>query len=143
MGGADAVTVGNRYIHDFAAKHNAEVHLITTSGDLDWRPSRQNHGEPPTPFIIGWIGSSGTTPHLKAAEPALPAIASPVGESSIIMDDGATGFHARTEDDGLKALWTLYGDPALRRRMGQAGRAKGRDALFAAAIRGALGESDY
>lgn len=54
----------------------------------------------------------------------LPGIASPVGVNSFIVDDRVDGFLARTEADWVDALTLLAGDPALRARMGQKGRAK-------------------
>lgn len=51
-----------------------------------------------------------------------PAVASPVGANRDILVDGETGLFATTGEEWLNALRTLNGDPALRRRMGAAGR---------------------
>lgn len=54
----------------------------------------------------------------------LPVVASPVGVNSEIVEHGVNGFLASTEDEWREALTTLLHDPALRRRMGAAGRRK-------------------
>ncbi|SFZ85947.1 Glycosyltransferase involved in cell wall bisynthesis [Devosia enhydra] len=54
----------------------------------------------------------------------LPVVASPVGVNSEIVEHGVNGFLARTDDEWREALTTLLHDPALRHRMGAAGRRK-------------------
>ncbi|MGC9418254.1 MAG: glycosyltransferase family 4 protein [Rhodovulum sp.] len=54
----------------------------------------------------------------------LPVVASPVGVNTEIVEHGVNGFLAETDEDWRKALETLIGDPALRERMGKAGRKK-------------------
>lgn len=54
----------------------------------------------------------------------LPVIASPVGVNAEIVEHGVNGFLATTEGEWLEALQTLLNDPALRERMGEAGRRK-------------------
>lgn len=54
----------------------------------------------------------------------LPVIASPVGVNAEIVEDGVNGFLARDAEEWRAALKRLLRDPALRRQMGQAGRAK-------------------
>jgi glycosyltransferase involved in cell wall biosynthesis len=53
----------------------------------------------------------------------LPVVASPVGVNAEIVRDGQTGFLCRTPEEWAARLRTLAADPAMRRRMGQAGRA--------------------
>lgn len=53
----------------------------------------------------------------------LPVIASPVGVNRDIVQHGVNGFLAETDAEWRAALATLLGDPALRMKMGQAGRA--------------------
>jgi glycosyltransferase involved in cell wall biosynthesis len=52
-----------------------------------------------------------------------PAVASPVGINPAIVIDGETGLLASSEDEWVAALDRLAGDPALRARLGAAGRA--------------------
>jgi glycosyltransferase involved in cell wall biosynthesis len=52
----------------------------------------------------------------------LPVIANPVGVHCEMVRHGETGFLARTEDEWLDAVGLLTSDPALRQRMGAAGR---------------------
>ena len=54
----------------------------------------------------------------------LPAVASPVGVNAQIVSDGETGFLAGSEAEWDAALRRLLGDPGLRARLGQAGRAR-------------------
>jgi hypothetical protein len=51
-----------------------------------------------------------------------PVVASPVGVNPEIVEPGVTGFLARTPEDWRSALGRLRDDPALRARMGEAGR---------------------
>lgn len=52
----------------------------------------------------------------------LPVVASPVGVNRKIVEHGINGFLAATDAEWETALRTLATDPALRSRMGQAGR---------------------
>jgi glycosyltransferase involved in cell wall biosynthesis len=54
----------------------------------------------------------------------LPVVASPVGANAQIVEHGVNGFLAGTEREWRDALAMLLGDPALRQRMGMAGRDK-------------------
>ena len=54
----------------------------------------------------------------------LPVVASPVGVSRQIVEHGVNGFLAATEAEWRDALTALLRDPALRQKMGQAGRRK-------------------
>ena len=53
-----------------------------------------------------------------------PVIASPVGVNKDIVEHGVNGFHAASADDWLSALRVLSENPALRKKMGAAGREK-------------------
>lgn len=55
---------------------------------------------------------------------ARPVVASPVGENVKIVADGVNGFLANTQEEWVRALKQLRADAALRRRMGEAGRAR-------------------
>jgi glycosyltransferase involved in cell wall biosynthesis len=52
----------------------------------------------------------------------LPVVASPVGVHVAMVQHGATGFLAETPAQWVHAVRRLAHDPALRRRMGRAGR---------------------
>ncbi|MEZ5665409.1 MAG: glycosyltransferase family 4 protein [Burkholderiaceae bacterium] len=54
----------------------------------------------------------------------LPVVASPVGVNAVIVEHGINGFLAATPAEWEAALRLLAADPALRLRMGQAGRAR-------------------
>lgn len=53
----------------------------------------------------------------------LPVVASPVGVNTKLVKHGENGFLATTRDEWSAALGNLIADPALRARMGRAGRA--------------------
>ena len=53
----------------------------------------------------------------------LPVIASPVGVNRTLVTHGVNGFHATTDEQWRWAIEQLMADPALRQRMGAAGRA--------------------
>jgi glycosyltransferase involved in cell wall biosynthesis len=52
----------------------------------------------------------------------LPVIANPVGVQADLVRHGETGFLAETPAEWVQAVWRLAHDPALRRRLGRAGR---------------------
>ena len=54
----------------------------------------------------------------------IPVIASPVGVNAEIVEHGVNGFLASSNAEWAQALQTLLRDPALRARMGEAGRRK-------------------
>jgi glycosyltransferase involved in cell wall biosynthesis len=54
----------------------------------------------------------------------LPVIASPVGINTKIVRHGESGFLAESQQEWLEAILTLEKSPALRQRMGQAGRSR-------------------
>jgi glycosyltransferase involved in cell wall biosynthesis len=53
----------------------------------------------------------------------LPVVANPVGLQASLVRHGETGFLVKTPGEWLEAIDCLAADPALRRRLGQAGRA--------------------
>jgi glycosyltransferase involved in cell wall biosynthesis len=55
---------------------------------------------------------------------AIPAVASPVGANTEIIDHGTNGFLCHTEEDWLQCLEKLITDATLRRLMGIEGRNK-------------------
>ena len=54
----------------------------------------------------------------------IPALVSPVGVNSKIVDDGVNGYHCKTEADWVKRLTELIEAPELRKKMGVGGRKK-------------------
>jgi glycosyltransferase involved in cell wall biosynthesis len=53
-----------------------------------------------------------------------PVVASPVGETPEVVQDGITGLLAKTSEDWYRALCALGDQPSLRQSMGHAGRAR-------------------
>jgi glycosyltransferase involved in cell wall biosynthesis len=54
---------------------------------------------------------------------ALPVVASPIGVNTEIVTEGEHGYLAKTTAEWVVALDALLSDEALRRQMGNAGRA--------------------
>jgi len=54
----------------------------------------------------------------------IPALVSPVGVNTEIVDDGVNGYWCATESQWLEHLEQLIIDPELRKKMGQMGRRK-------------------
>ncbi len=52
----------------------------------------------------------------------IPVVASAVGVNKDIIEDGVNGFLASTEEDWFEKLRMLLSDPALREKVGLAGR---------------------
>jgi len=73
---------------------------------------------PDSPWTRGKCGYKA----LLYAASGVPCVASPVGVSAEIVRDGETGFHARTDEEWADRIPRLLRDPALRARMGAAGR---------------------
>lgn len=54
----------------------------------------------------------------------IPALVSPVGVNSDIVEHGVEGYHCTTDEDWYEYLSKLLTDPELRTQMGRAGRQK-------------------
>ncbi|HEY0705473.1 MAG TPA: glycosyltransferase, partial [Polyangia bacterium] len=52
----------------------------------------------------------------------IPAVVSPVGVNTELIQDGQNGFLPRTEDEWVERLTLLIDTPTLRRTLGAAGR---------------------
>ncbi len=61
---------------------------------------------------------------LEAMAVGRPVLASDIDGNRPLVEDGVTGFLFRTEDELEKGARRLLDDPGLRRRLGDAGRAK-------------------
>ncbi len=57
----------------------------------------------------------------------LPVVANPVGMNAVMVVHGETGLLAESPEEGTDAIRRLASDPALRRRMGQAGQRLARE----------------
>jgi len=70
---AACVTVGSDYLAEYARKAGAaRVELIPTCADLDrYRVKTESNGRD---FVIGWIGSPATAPHLRTVQSALSGL---------------------------------------------------------------------
>jgi glycosyltransferase involved in cell wall biosynthesis len=71
------------------------------------------------PFVRG----KGAMKALLYMGVGVPAVASPVGITPRIIQDGCNGFLAATEDEWVEKLLALAGSVELRQRLGSAGRA--------------------
>jgi glycosyltransferase involved in cell wall biosynthesis len=71
MAGAAAVSVGSRYLYDYASRFNDRVFMLPTSIDVARYPQAPPTREPGQPFTVGWIGSPATTKYLHVVKDAL------------------------------------------------------------------------
>jgi glycosyltransferase involved in cell wall biosynthesis len=69
-----------------------------------------------------WARGKGGFKLLQYMAARLPAVASPVGVNREIVVNGETGFLAGGDSEWESGLGKLLADPALARRMGEAGR---------------------
>lgn len=74
---------------------------------------------PNDPWARGKCGLKG----LQYMALGIPTLMSPVGVNAEIIRDGDSGFLPRTDDEWVECLCELVQDAALRRRIGEAGRA--------------------
>lgn len=189
---ADAVTVGNAYLQDYATRFNPRVQVLPTVVDTSlYRPAAHR---PAGPLVVGWIGSPSTWRYVEPVLPGilqqvaaagavfravgagpgaarwagvesidwsedseiaavqsmdigimplpdeqwargkcgykliqymacgLPVVASPVGVNTRIVRPGVNGFLVEDAAGWAMALGELLASPALRDRLGQAGR---------------------
>jgi glycosyltransferase involved in cell wall biosynthesis len=89
----------------------------------------------PLPIDDWVLGKSG----LKAIQymaMALPVVATNVGMSPRIIEDGVNGILVETEDEWVAALQRLIDEPELRRRLGAAGRKSVEENYSTWAVRG-------
>lgn len=71
---ARAVIVGNEYLAERARRWNADVTIIPTAVDTDrHRPGLA--ARPPSPKVIGWVGSSTTALYLRLLDSPLERLA--------------------------------------------------------------------
>lgn len=73
-----------------------------------------------------WVSGKSGLKAIQYMMMALPCVATNVGTTPLIINDGENGLLATTEQDWLRALKRLLDEPLLRRRLGEAAR---RDAV--------------
>lgn len=71
---ASAVTVGNKYLAEWAGELNAEVHVVPSSIELGTYAVQPELADD-TPFVLGWMGSFSTLPHLELVRGAVERFA--------------------------------------------------------------------
>jgi len=80
-----------------------------------------------------WTRGKGGYKLLQYLSMGIPAVASPVGINSEILEDGVGGYLADGEEAWVSCLEHLVADPSLRRSMGAAGRRRVKDRYALAA----------
>ena len=76
----------------------------------------------PLPEGQEWMRYKAATKLVQYMAIGIPAVASPIGVNADILAGNLVGLAASNEDQWFEGLRTLLGDPALRARMGIAGR---------------------
>jgi glycosyltransferase involved in cell wall biosynthesis len=124
-------------IRSVAEQHHAAVRVVGAGPSarnipgieaVDWEEAteiaevqRMDIGIMPVPDEPWARGKSGYK-LIQYGACALPVVASPVGVNSEIVRHGDTGFLVSDAEAWRACLTKLLADPALRRRLGQAGR---------------------
>jgi len=86
---ADGVIAGNSYLAEQAARwtDRGKIHIIPTVVDTDEYAVKDYESEKktdrPREFIVGWIGTGGNLPYLKAIAPAVARVARKHGNVSL------------------------------------------------------------
>jgi len=120
-----------------------------------WRPwSRDREADDLAEFDIGimpmpddaWARGKCSMKALQYMGMGVPAVCSAVGANVDVIQHGQDGFLAATSEEWVASIGALARDPALRRRMGEAGRRtvearysmRAAAALFADVVRAAV-----
>lgn len=69
-----------------------------------------------------WTRGKGGFKLLQYLSMGIPAVATPVGINSEIIQDGITGFLTNSKEEWIRKLSLLIENPGLRQKMGMAGR---------------------
>ncbi len=98
------------------------VHFFGTLGEGDVRRQLVEHDAFVLPSV--GLGEAGPISVMEAMACGLPVVASKIGATTTMIQDGNTGFLCDQQDvDGLAAaLGQLSSDPAVRQRLGEAAR---------------------
>ena len=96
-----------------------------------WRPwSPETEVEEIARFDVGimpmpdndWARGKCAMKALLYMAAGVPAVCSAIGMNREVIEDGANGFLASTDEEWLARVGALVEDPALRERIGAAGR---------------------
>ncbi len=90
---------------------------------------------PDDPWTLGKCGFKA----IQYMACGIPVVGSPVGVMKEIVLEGKTGLHVRRPGEWERALETLLADRGLRRRMGEAGRARAEGSYSIRAVLPELG----
>ena len=110
---ARIVTAGNRYLADWARRHNDDVRLIPTTIDTElYRPS--SNSDPDAPLCVGWSGSHHTAGYLDAIAPVLRELQQEKGVRLRVIGDerfSIPGAEVEAlpwrEESELEDLWQI------------------------------------
>lgn len=111
---ADLIIVGNKYLADFAGKHNSNVTIIPSTIDFSsYQSLKENDVDK---ICIGWTGSFSTIKHFETILPALVAVKGKYGDAiyfKLIGDSNYTNeelgiigipWNSKTEVEDLSEL---------------------------------------
>ncbi|MDP2880793.1 MAG: glycosyltransferase family 4 protein [Azonexus sp.] len=92
VGYADMVFAGNAFLADWCSQYCSNIRVIPTAVDADRFAPRLTPKDPDSPFVIGWIGTSGNFRFLKAIEGSLVRFLSdhPSARLMIVADRAPT-----------------------------------------------------
>jgi glycosyltransferase involved in cell wall biosynthesis len=133
----EVVSLRLKIIADFTiSTSKLQVLPVAWSAAVEARELASSHiGIAPIPDDPWTRGKCGLK-ILQYMAAGLPVVASPCGVQAEMVQEGVTGFLARSPDDWQSALTSLARDCALREKMGEAGsqrvaRSFSTDAIFA------------
>lgn len=89
---ATAVIAGNNYLKEYAASEQRSAIIIPSVIDLDRYVSVKHFIPANDEFIIGWIGTPSTLPHLRSAENALKQFCRDHKAKIVLIGSGTVGM---------------------------------------------------
>ena len=123
-------------LRELRRRMDFELRVIGCEVSLDgvetsWRPWRaETEAADLRPLDVGlmplvddeWSRGKCGMKALQYMALGIPPVVTPVGVNALIVRDGESGFHARTDGEWVDRIELLLRDPALRARMGAAAR---------------------
>jgi glycosyltransferase involved in cell wall biosynthesis len=125
-------------LQQFGHGKKIEIHIVGSNESLDFENINEIHYEwnenteaiTILNFDIGimpledtpWAKGKCAYKLIQYMACGIPVLATPVGMNKKIIKNGVNGFLAKTEEEWISALNTLYKNPELQKKMGKNGR---------------------
>ncbi|MGK7943685.1 MAG: glycosyltransferase family 4 protein [Microcystaceae cyanobacterium] len=104
----DLIVTGNSYLAEWFADYNSEIRIIPTAIDTErFKPNPTHPNHTKQKFIIGWTGTSGNFPYLRAIEPYLKQFMTEFSDSELlIMADQPPSFTLLPSERVIYRPWS-------------------------------------